>query len=466
MAIEVADLGSFRDPGGRVFFHDDRVFRTVMPHVAEDFDFVENSGLIAKLEDDGRIVTSRQVEPAQFGQVASGARYVLEHPRLPFISYPYEWSFPALKIAALAHLDIHIQALEFGVTLSDASAYNIQFIGPEPVFIDRLSFQRYRDGEFWVGHRQFCEQFLNPLLLRSLFGISYNSWYRGAQEGIATDDIARLLPWWRKLSWKTLIHIVLPAVLQKRNIKEKVAKEINVYKKQKLPLASMQRMLIQLKNWMNDMQPADTGVSVWGDYAVTHSYSSEEAQRKRHFVTRFIESARPESVWDLGCNTGDYSIAALEAGARHVIGFDFDQKALELGFVRAQEGNYNFLPLYFDAANPAPDQGWSGVERKGFQARASADGLLALAFTHHLAISRNIPLPDLITWLIGLAPQGVIEFVPNSDPMIQRMLCLREDIFFDYTEKNFLACVESVAEIVESEVVSKSGRLLVRYVRR
>ena len=466
MAKNVADQGSFRDPSGRVYFQDGRIFRTVMPPAVDDFDFVEASGLIEKLEQEHRIVSSRQVEAETLGQAAEGASYVLEHALVPFISYPYEWPFPALKAAALAHLDIHLAALDHGVTLSDASAYNVQFEGPRPVFIDRLSFKRYESGEFWLGHRQFCEQFLNPLLLRSVLGVSHNAWYRGSQEGITTEDMSRLLPWSRKLSWNTLTHIVLPSAVQKRTTKEKVAEEVKTYKKHKLPLASMQRMLIQLRSWVDRLQPADTGATIWGDYARSHSYSSEEAERKRRFVMKFVESAGPKSVWDLGCNTGDYSAAALEAGAERVIGFDFDQIALELAFARAREEQLNFLPLYFDAANPSPNQGWGEAERKGFQARSSADGLLALAFTHHLAIGRNVPLPELLSWLTGLAPQGVIEFVPKSDPMVQHMLRLREDIFRDYTEEHFVSCVESVAEIVESDVVSKSGRRLFHYARR
>ena len=98
--------------------------------------------------------------------------------------------------------------------------------------------------------------------------------------------------------------------------------------------------------------------------------------------------------------------------------------------------------------------------------RASVDGILALPFTHHLAIGRNVPMPELLDWLNGFAPQGVIEFVPKNDPMVQHMQCLREDIFPDYSEEHFLAALDKTAEVVESEVVSAAGRLLVWYRRR
>ena len=170
MLQDSLDPASFRDPNGRVYIKDGRVFRTVMPCAADDFKYVETTGLIKDLEREGLIIESKQVDPAILREEVNGACYVIEHPKLPFISYPYEWSFSALKAASLTHLEIQLRALEKKVTLSDASAYNMQFIGPKPIFIDRLSFKRYKEGEFWVGHKQFCEQFLNPLLLRSFFG--------------------------------------------------------------------------------------------------------------------------------------------------------------------------------------------------------------------------------------------------------------------------------------------------------
>ena len=91
---------------------------------------------------------------------------------------------------------------------------------------------------------------------------------------------------------------------------------------------------------------------------------------------------------------------------------------------------------------------------------------LVLAFTHHLAIGGNVPLTHFLDWLIGLAPHGVLEFVPKSGPMIQEMLFLREDIFDYYTEKRFLACIEESADIVEKKVVSHSGRRLIWYSRK
>jgi len=119
------------------------------------------------------------------------------------------------------------------------------------------------------------------------------------------------------------------------------------------------------------------------------------------------------------------------------VGFDADQGALERGFAMAKAERLPLYMLYLDSANPSLNQGWREQERQGVRARASVDGILALAFIHHLAIARNVPLDQLLNWLIDLAHFGVIEFVPKTDPMVQKLLCFREDIFPNYTEKNF-----------------------------
>ena len=205
--------------------------------------------------------------------------------------------------------------------------------------------------------------------------------------------------------------------------------------------------------------------TVWSDYADNNSYADDEARSKRAFVGAMVEGVGPGVLIDLGCNSGDYSVAALEAGARSVIGFDFDFGALEVAVHRAEQQNLPFLPLWLDAANPSPSQGWGQAERKGLKERASADALIALAFIHHIVIGRNIPLDMAVDWIVDMAPQGVIEFPPKSDPMVQRLLSQREDIFPDYTEEAFRAVLARRARVVREEHLSENGRLLVWYDR-
>jgi ribosomal protein L11 methylase PrmA len=458
-----AEAGSYRDPSGRVFVLGDRVLRTVMPRAAADFEYVRSTGVLDSLILEGLAIAEQRVEPSSLPRAFDGARYALQHPKLPFISYPYEWCFTALKRAALLHLDIQMRCLEQDVSLSDASAYNIQFLGPKPIFIDSLSFRRYHEGEFWIGHKQFCEQFLNALLLRALLGVPHNAWYRGGLEGIPTAELSRLLPLRRKLSWNVLTNVVMPASFQRTATG---GSDPKLPADARFPRTAMQRMLERLRKWISTLQPADRGKTVWGDYARETSYAADETERKRALIAEFAASVRPRMVWDIGCNTGDYAKAALDAGAGYAVGFDFDQGALDAAFVRAERGGLNFLPLFLDLANPTPSQGWGERECRGLTDRASADAILALALVHHLAIGRNIPLDEVVAWLVSLAPNGVVEFVPKSDPMVQQLLRLREDIFDDYTEEMFSAHLQTRAEIVRLVDVSATGRRLFWFARR
>ncbi len=458
-----AVAGSFRDPSGRVYDDGGRILRSVTASAAADFEFVRSSGfydaLVAQqraigaqvVDEDGSFALETEFDPAERHMAA--LHCILEHPRLPIISYPYEWCFPALKAAALHHLRIHREALERGVTLSDASAYNIQFLGAKPIFIDTLSFRAYREGEFWHGHRQFCEQFLNPLLLRAYLGIPHNAWYRGTLEGIASQDILKLLPWTKKFGWNILTQLVLPSRFDESARKGKVAVDAKVLENSGFPRTAYLNLLKRLESWIAGLTPRGQKPTIWQNYSQVNSYAEPEVSAKRAFIKTFIEAEKPGMVWDLGCNTGDYSELALSCGADYVVGWDFDQGALEAAFDRAQSKDLAFTPLFLDATNPSPDQGWAQAERGGMGKRDRPDACLALAFIHHLAIARNIPLPEIIDWLLAVAPCGVVEFVPKEDQTVQIMLQIREDIFAGYDFDSFITCLESRAAIVKIEKV-------------
>lgn len=451
------DSGSFRDRGGRILHADERVFRTVMPAAAEDFEFVRSTGLIDTFIADGKLIGETRMDERVARDIDADAACVLEHPKLEFLSWPYEWPFSALKKAALFHLDLHLAALERGVTLSDATAYNVQFEGTRPVFIDHLSFRPYVDGEFWAAHRQFCEQFLNPLVLQSAVGIPFNSWYRGSLEGIPSADLNAVLPLGRKFSWNVLTHISMQARLQSASTEEDARRRLD---EKKLPLVGFREILAGLRRWIQKLEPAAGRSTVWQNYPSQHSYATGEESHKRAFIAEFATIESPRLLIDLGCNTGDYSKVALEAGAGRVIGFDFDEKAADAAFRRAERDGLRFLALVMDAANPSPSMGWRQSERAGLRERAVADATLALALIHHLVIGRNLPLEQVLDWILDMAPTGVIEFVPKRDPMVQRLLRLKPDIFDDYSAAHFEWLLTRRAAIVSRQEISAHGRTL------
>jgi ribosomal protein L11 methylase PrmA len=459
----IFDAGSFRDPSGRVVQHNRRILRAIFEAGAPNYEAARDAGVIARAIERGRLLAAELVAPDGLDQVVVGAKHWLEHPRLDLISYPYEWTFSALKAAALFHLDFQVELLADGFTLSDATAYNVQFRGTKPVFIDHLSIIPYAESEGWVGQRQFGMQFLSPLFLWAKRGIAPHAWYRGSVEGIPPEDLVKLLGWRDRLSFTVLAHIVGPAMVARRRVAEGL--HAKPPRKAKLSKDRLVAMLCGLRDYIAQLSlPGEK--TIWDDYADNNSYDAERRAAKHEFVGKAVAGVAPRLLFDIGCNSGDFSQTALDYGAESVAGFDFDFGALERAFSRFDKMGAPVLPLWLDATNPSPSQGWANAERASLQDRSDADMVLALAVIHHLAIAKNVPLDMAVDWLMGLAPAGVIEFPSKADPMVQQLLKNRPDIFPDYTEEAFLAHVGARGAITRQERLGETGRLIVSYVRK
>ncbi len=458
------DPGSFRDPSGRVLWRDGKVLRLIFDQGQQNYAAIRDQGVYQKAVEREQLLALQECDATPFRDMRPAPHFVLEHPALEFISYPYEWTFSGLKAAALLHLDFHLDLLATGFTLSDATAYNIQFQGTRPVFIDHLSIIPYEDGMLWAGQRQFTMQFLNPLLLWSKRGIAPNSWYRGTVEGIAPEDLAGLLPWWHKLSFTVIAHVLSQSWAHKRGVAVGWDKT-EVGSARKLSRSGFSAILKSLRDFIEALR-IHGAKTIWSDYAGRNSYDDEKRSAKHGFVAGLMQDVEPKLIFDIGCNSGDFTDTALRHGAKSAIGFDFDIGALEQAFARFSKDGKKVLPLWLDATNPSPAQGWAGQERKSFAERAKADAVLALAVIHHLAIARNIPLDMAVDWLMGLGQTGIIEFPSKADPMVRQLLITRPDIFPDYTEEAFLAHVSARGRIVEQNRLGEDGRLLIRFDRR
>ena len=456
------DPGSFRDPSGRILLSGERVFRAVYSHGASAYQAARDSGVLERAVRRGQLLPFEQIDTKAVRPEGPEPAFLLEHPRLDFISHPYEWTFSGLKAAALLQLDLHIDLLAEGFGLSDSTAYNVQFIGTRPVFIDHLSVVPYDPTTGWAGQRQFAMQYLGPLLLWSKRGVCPNGWFRGSLEGIAPEELAPLLRWRDRLSFNVLAHIFGPAAVHRNRLRQPLGSPAP--KRRELPRQRVEAMLRSLRAYVANLRLPGRK-TVWDDYADCNSYDAERRSAKHAFVARHCEALAPKLVFDVGCNSGDFSQTALDAGAKSVIGFDFDFGALERAFSRFTTSGARVLPLWLDATNPSPSQGWAARERPGLAERASADMLLALALIHHLAISRNVPLDMAIDWLMSLAPTGIIEFPDKSDPMVQELLRSRPDIFPDYTEEAFIAHVGQRGAIIEQARLGDRGRLILAYRR-
>ena len=423
--------GSFRDPSGFVFTANGTLYRQVNRVFADEYDACVSSGLYDDLATSGLLVAHRDVGAG--AAAAPDAHTVIEPARIPFISYPYEWSFGQLADAARLTLDVQTRALERGFVLRDASAYNVQFQDGRPLFIDTLSFERYQEGRPWAAYKQFCEHFLVPLALMSVRDVRCGRLQREFLDGIPLDLASTLLPHRTWMRASLLLHVHLHARAMRKYESKSVAQVTgtrSISKRALIGLVSSLRDAVQGLHW----RPAGTQ---WADYTSDNNYTDQAIEAKRTLVRDYVAAAAPTTVWDLGGNTGMFSRVAREI-ASSVVCFDIDPAAVELNYREVRRrGETGLLPLQLDLMNPSPGNGWAHEERLSLEDRGPVDLVMALALVHHLAIANNIPLARVSDFFARLGRSLVIEFVPKADSQVVRLLTNRPDIFPEYTIEGF-----------------------------
>ena len=443
---------SFRDPSGFLFSREGILYRQINRKYEQEYARLMDSGLYEKLVKAGLLVSHEEVdeEAAQ----PDAAYKIIQPERVPFISYPYEWSFSQLKDAALATLSIQRRALKVGMSLKDASAYNIQFVRGKPTLIDTLSFEMYKEGQPWVAYRQFCQHFLAPLALMALRDVRLGQLLRVYIDGLPLDLASELLPSKTRFNFGLLTHIHLHAGAQKRYSGADVKSRAGTMSKQ-----AMTGLIDSLDSTVRKLEWKPGGTE-WGNYYDITNYSDAAFEHKKQLVREWSGKVKPGLVWDLGANNGVFSRVAAESGA-YVISSDIDPTAVEQNYRQVKSAKEeNLLPLLLDLTNPSPSIGWANEERDSFDRRGPADMVLSLALIHHLAITNNVPLPQLADFFAKTGKWLVIEFVPKSDSQVQKLLVSREDIFPNYTREGFETAFKQSFKICEARSVHESERVL------
>lgn len=445
---------SFRDPSGFIFKRDGKLFRQVNLSYQKEYDKLMSSGLYKLLSEKGWLVAHQEVKETAADK--SLAYKVIQPQAVPFISYPYEWSFSQLKDAALLTLDVAREALAKGMILKDASAYNIQFVDGKPMLIDTLSFDIYSEGKLWDGYRQFCQHFLAPLALASLVDIRLVQMLRVYIDGIPLDLASNLLPGKTKFGLSGLaVHIHMHANAQKQyaDKPENQASSLNMSKALQL------NMLNGLTKTISELKWEPKGTE-WGEYYSATNYSSDSLKQKGEIVGKMIEKVSPASLWDLGANNGLFSREGSKRGILTVAS-DIDPVAVEKNYLAIkQNGEKNMLPLVIDLTNPSAAIGWANQERDAFWQRGPVDLVMALALIHHLAISNNVPLGSVAEYLASVGKWAIVEFVPKSDSQVKRLLSTRKDIFTQYTEEGFEEAFGDFFKVEQKVSVPGSERTL------
>ncbi len=450
---------SFRDPSGFLFIRDGTLYRQINQNYRPWYDRLLESGLYAELVAQGRLIPHETVAvPPEDPTTAS---LVVRPEPVGFVSYPYEWSFSQLQDAALTTLEIQQRALKHGLSLKDASAYNIQFHRGRPLLIDSLSFEAYREGEPWVAYRQFCQHFLAPLALMSLRDIRLGQLLRVHIDGVPLDLAAGLLPWRTRLNPGLLAHLHLHASSQRRF----AGTEVRAAGRRRVSRTGFLGLIDNLRRTAAGLR-WEPGRTDWAEYDRMHNYSPEALADKRRIVGEYLDRARPTSLWDLGANTGEFSRLGSGRGIP-TLAFDLDPSAVELNYRAVRrDRESNLLPLLTDLTNPSPAQGWRHEERQALMDRGPADAVMALALAHHLAIGNNVPLPQLAAFFAALGRWLIIEFIPKSDSQLQRMMAAREDIFTDYHAAGFEAAFKTYFELQRAQPIAESDRVLYLWKKR
>lgn len=462
MTTPQAEPSSFRDPANAVFYADGRVLRGLDSKASADWEAVNATKFFPKLLADGRVVGTRQADDALIASLGPDTHWttVLEHDRIPFVSYPYEWSFSMLRDAAILHLELLSEALEEDVTMKDGYAYNVQWHGTKPTFIDTPSFEPAGTGGPWIGYRQFCQTFLFPMMLQAHKGVSFQPFLRGQVNGLTPTQMRDLMSFRDRFRKGVFKNVYLHAVLESRYSEKSTQDTIKKAKKsgfntevQKAVIRKLLKLSTKLK-WKK-------ATSTWSDYLEICSYSDADADAKKAFVEKVAGSRHRSLGWDLGCNEGTYTrIAAKHCD--YVVGVDGDDLVIDHLYRSLREdGTTNILPLVMDLTDPSPGIGWRNRERRAFTERGKPDLVMTLALLHHLAIAANVPLPDVVDWMHSFDAEMIVEFVDRPDPMAQRLLANKPpEIHADYDLEHFEKVFTAAFDVREREELPGGTRVM------
>ncbi|MGH9581281.1 MAG: class I SAM-dependent methyltransferase [Terriglobales bacterium] len=472
---EEPQAASFRDPAGRLFLVDGRVLRLVHASARAGLEEFLVSTPARELVTRGLLISSRVLDDGQRSALAQDAAALelmapvpdaalVEHERIEFPSYPYEWPPEMLHAAATLTLDLALELLEHGWGLKDATPYNVLFRGADPVFVDVLSIER-RDAAnpTWLPYAQFVRTFLLPLLAAQRFGLPLDHIFLGRRDGLESEDLYRMCGPLQRFLPPVFSLVSMPTWLGTRANPD----DASLYRQELLPDAEKARYILRsllnrLRRQLKRLTPKPGRSSAWSDYLSTSNYSHEHFAAKHSFVEQALNEHRPARVLDVGANTGYFSRLAAQSGAR-VVAIDYDPVVVGDVWRAARADRLTILPLVVNLARPSPATGWRNRECPAFldRAREAFDAVLMLAVVHHMLVTERVPLEEIVDVAAELTRDLlIVEYVDPADSMFRRLLRGREELHRDFNPQRFEQAFRRRFQIVRSARLPEATRTL------
>lgn len=444
---------SFRDPSGYVYTDGNAIKRAINPLYFDQYKALTTSGFYNNLFEKRSLIRHTELSNTE-------TQIVIEHQKIPFISYPYEWSFLQYKHAALLTLKIQKEALEHNFTLKDASAFNISFFEGRPIFIDTLSFDFYHENEPWKAYKQFIMHFLGPLVLCYYYGFDHLKTLSNHIDGIPMDRLSRQLPLKSYLSPILFTNIHMLAKYDAKYAEATTGSG----KQNKLSKASHVKLIDSLYDYIKNLNIDEK--TEWNDYYNQTNYNDAAFFRKKELTQQWFQSINGKKMLDLGGNDGTFSRVLCD-DADLLIVADIDANAVEQNYRQILKSKEKkILPLVVDFLNPPANYGFNNEERFSIIERLKTlklDGCLALAVIHHLTLSGNVPFSLSAKFFAQLSPNLLIEFPTRDDSWVQFLINSKRDFkdhFDAYNEQQFEQDYAMYFDIVKKENIAGSARIL------
>lgn len=444
---------SFRDPSGYIFTEEGVIKRTIFPIYFKQYNALTSAGFFDSLFKNKLLIPHKEIANSE-------DKIVIQPENIPFITYPYEWSFNMYKEAALLTLKLQKYSLEKGFSLKDATAFNITFHDGKAIFIDTLSFDFYQENTPWRAYKQFITHFLGPLVLAHYHGAQSLKLMSNFIDGIPIKMLASMLPFKTKMNPFLYANIHLLAKFEdKHNEDYKGESKASVLSKK-----GQLNIIQSLYDYIKKLTLKEH--SEWGNYYDKTNYSNDAFVQKSTIINKWIVNLNTKTLIDVGGNDGTF-VRKIDTDLKQALVCDIDNNAVDFNYKAIRENKESFItPFVLDVLNPSAAIGFQNKERDSFINRMkdfAPDVTLALAVIHHMSLSGNVTFEMSAQFFASFSKHLVIEFPKRKDSWVERLLNSKVDFkeHFDwYSLENFEAAYATYFEVIEKKPIANSERVM------